>query len=279
MTTDNHMVHTDDGATLHTVRWMPENAEPDTLVVLVHGIGEHSGRYTHVAARLVDAGYGVYALDHRGHGNSSGTRVYFDSPDQPVDDLKTVFDYIREQHGEKRYFMVGHSMGSLITLSFALRYQYELNGVISSGTPLNLDSESPGWLLALGRIVGKYLPKVPLVSLELDALSRDPSIISDYKADPLVYDRPVRAGMAAFLVDHSVTVRESLYQLRVPLLIMHGGADRVTPPSGSQFIMDNAGSPDKTLHIYPDLYHEIFNEPERDLVLSDLVAWLNAHQP
>lgn len=267
---------TTDGLNLHTVRWHPEGS-PKAIVLIVHGIAEHSGRYQHVAEFLVNRGYAVHSLDHRGHGKSEGTRVYFDTFEQPVNDLERYFDGIYRYDSEHKIYLYGHSMGSLISLLFLLRRQVDAAGFISTGTPLTVDQQAPAVLRQMGGILNRLVPRLHLIPLNAGGVSRDPDVVAAYSHDPLVYHRAVRAGMAFGIARSSQTARERLNTLRLPMLILHGGADPLTPPSGSQYLFDNAGSPDKTLKIYPGLYHEVHNEPEKTGVLSDIAAWLDDH--
>ncbi len=267
---------TPDGFTIHTSRWSPPNA-PKAIVMLIHGIGEHLGRYQHVAKYLVEHGYEVYGLDHRTHGKSSGeTRAFFDNFEQPVRDLEIFFDQIKAEHSAKKIFILGHSMGSLITLLFTLKHQAELAGIISSGTPLNVDETVSPMLFRVGKLLQRFVPKMHFGKIAPEILSHDPKVIEAYRTDPLVFQRPARIHMAAEILENGRRVREEVIHLRLPLLVLHGAADELCPPSGSQSLFDRAGSPDKALKFYPKLYHEILNEPERNQVLNDIVEWLNA---
>ncbi len=268
---------TPDGIRLHTVSWLPAG-DPRAAVLLVHGIAEHSGRYAHVAAHLNAQGYAVYSFDHRAHGQSSGEpRSFIADFDLPVADTRLVFEALQAQQPGKKLFIYGHSMGSFVTLLFAMRYQAELAGVISSGCPLTIDTTVPAAVVMIGNILNSILPMLPLVKLELAAISRDPAVVTAYNNDPLVVQTPVRVRMATSYNQALKALRPALGQLRVPLLLLHGEADRIAPVSGSQLVYDQAGAGDKTLKRYPGLYHEIHNEPEKAQVLADITDWLNAH--
>lgn len=264
-----------DGLALHTIAWLPE-APPKAVVVIVHGIAEHSGRYTHVADHLVQRGYAVYSLDHRGHGQSEGTRAYFDHLDQPVADLRQYADLITATHPGVPLFVFGHSMGSLITLVFALRHQPMLAGVVSSGTPLSLASV-PRALSSIVGLMSRVAPKVPLVKLDSRHISRDQAVASRYDSDPLNCRDPLRARVLVEMVAHSRAVLENAHAIRLPILILHGTGDKITQPGGSQRLYERIASPDKTLKFYNDLFHEICNEPEQEQVITDIADWLDAH--
>lgn len=263
-----------DGVRLFVAHWLP--AERRALVVLVHGYGEHSGRYAHVIAALTAAGYGVYTIDHRGHGRSEGLRAYIDTLDRPVADLKQYITNIRAAHPGERLFLYGHSMGALIALGCALAHQEDIDGLITSGAPVLADANVPGWLLTVARGIAAVAPTLPLANLvPVERLSHDPAVIAAFRADPLTYKGKLRAGMGMAINDKAAWVRQRLPELRVPYLILHGAADVNVSPAGSTYAYEHAGSADKMLKLYEGLYHEIHNEPERGAVLADILNWLN----
>jgi len=261
---------------LHTESWLPD-ADVKAVVLIVHGLGEHIGRYAHVAELLVAHGYAVYGIDHLGHGKSTGLRGHVANIQGLVDDLKTYFDTIRAAQVDKPIFIYGHSMGALIGLAFVLRFQGDVAGFVSSGTALNSDEGQPTLLLALVRALNRIAPTLPLMKLAAEHISRDPEQVAAYDSDPLNYRGGTRAGTAISIVKACQAARQELSELRLPLFVIHGGADKITPVSGSQLLYDSAASADKTLKIYPDMYHEPHNSPERDTVLADIAAWLDAH--
>jgi alpha-beta hydrolase superfamily lysophospholipase len=268
---------TADGTTIHTVSWLPD-AEPRAVILLVHGLSEHSGRYQHVAGRLVEQGYVVYALDHRGHGKSDGLRSHFDTFDQPVNDLKQYFDSVKAANSGKKIFIYGHSMGSLVTLAFLLRYQQEITGAIISGNPLAVEFAQPKALVTLGGIFNNLIPKVALTPpLPSSYLSHDPAVVKAYDTDPLNYRGNVRVSIGYGILQASRAVRSRLNELNLPLLIFHGAEDKLCPPEGSRMLYAGVTSADKTLKIYSGLYHETHNEPEWEMVMTDIINWLNAH--
>lgn len=265
---------TPDGINIHTIHWLPEGP-PKAVVFIIHGLAEHAGRYQHVARYLVGRGYAVYSMDHRGHGRSGGERAYFASMDQAVDDLEIYFNQVTAQHPQARMFVLGHSLGSLLGLVLALRRQAEMSGFVSSGTPIAADLEASALLKFIGRVLNPIAPKLHLQLLDPKTVSRDPAVVKAYQEDPLVYHRRVRVIMGMGIAQTSEMVRERLIELRVPLLILHGSADKLTPESGSRLLFERAGSPDKNIKVYPGLYHEILNEPEQNTVLADITTWLD----
>ena len=240
--------------------WLPSES-PRAVLLIAHGFAEHSGRYGNLVNYFVPKGYAVYALDHRGHGRSDGERVQVDSFSDYVEDLKTYFDIVRKDNPRKKIFLVGHSMGSMISLMYAARFQDELAGLITSGGGISRPDEPP----PPPRPVGQ--------PLDTAFLSRDPKVIEAYVNDPLVYRGPIPQNSA--LSGARNVVSDSVPKIRLPVLIMAGNGG----PDGarSKVLYEFIGSKDKTLKLYESLLHEIFNEPEHLQVMSDMSTWLELH--
>ncbi|WP_460711913.1 lysophospholipase [Nocardioides dilutus] len=245
---------------------------PKGLILVVHGLGEHRGRYAHVAERLTALGLRVAVPDHRGHGKSGGPRC----------DTRDVSDYTADLETLRKLtlvdgaptYLLGHSMGGLIALDYALDHQADLAALVLSG-PLVLPGEDqPPWLVAIAKVLGKVVPTLGTLALDPKSVSRDPEIVEAYENDPLNYHGKVKAGTGAALLNRLQTFPARLPSLTLPLLVMHGEKDKLTNPEGSKLVDELAGSTDKTLTIYPGLFHEIFNEPEQDQVLTDVTTWL-----
>jgi len=261
---------------IFTQHWLPDGP-PRAVIVLVHGYAEYSGRYAHVAAHLTAHNFAVYALDHRGHGRSGGLRVMVRDFEEYCADLRTYVDSIRTHHPDVPLFLYGHSMGSLISLLFAFRWQDELSGLITSGTALHLGGTN-ALLLPFVRMLSWWTPRASLIPpLDAAGISRDPEVVARYTNDPLVYRGSMRIGLVTALLRASQTCIDRLPELRLPYLALHGGADPLTLPSSARVIQERSGSPDTTVKIYDGLYHELHNEPEHDRVLADVTAWLEAH--
>lgn len=270
-------ITTADGLRLFTQAWLPPGA-PRAVVLLAHGVGEHSSRYSHVAAYLAARGYALYALDHRGHGQSDGERVVIRRFDDYVDDLRVYFEQVRGQQPDRPVFLYGHSMGSIIALRFALRYQDALAGLIVTGTALRLPVNLPQPVLALAELLAEVAGSAPVApSIELSGLSHDPQVAAAYAADPLIYHGRLRLKWSVEMLHASREVEARLPELRLPLLALHGADDPIALPAGAEIVRDRAGSGDLTVRQYPGLRHEIHNEPEQGQVLDDIAAWLDAH--
>ncbi|MGW2662758.1 alpha/beta hydrolase [Nocardia tengchongensis] len=257
--------------------WLPDT-EPRAVAVIVHGYAEHSGRYAHVAQRLTESGFAVYALDHTGHGKSEGARANIGSLDTAADNVRTMLATATGRHPGLPKFVIGHSMGGLTTAYFATRDQPEVTGLVLSAPAIDIEAGNAVQRLA-APLVAKYLPNVPVVKLDSKLVSRDPEVVRAYDEDPLVHHGGVPARTAGEMLRAGEFVKAHLDRLTAPLLVQHGNADGLASPTGTDKVERDAASKDKTVIRYDGLYHEIYNEPEQDKVLTDLVNWLDAHVP
>lgn len=256
--------------------WAPKSADPRALLLVVHGYAEHGGRYAELAKDLVGAGFAVATIDHRGHGKSEGKRVQVDKFDDMVEDLALYETELRERYpAPLPVFLVGHSMGGLISLRYVTTQKTDVVGLVLTGTAAAKPTDISGLTVAIGNLLAKVTPDVGVASLHLDKISKDPKVVEAYANDPLVTQGKVRARMGAEILSTMAAVERDLPSLTLPILVMHGGDDVVTPPDASRMIADKVGSEDKTLKIYDGLWHEVYNEPERDEVIADVIAWLD----
>jgi acylglycerol lipase len=255
--------------------WAPDGGPARAMIVLVHGLGEHSGRYDHVVARLVDAGYAVHAVDHRGHGRSDGPRAFIEDMDNAVADIDTLIDRAVAAQPGVPVFMLGHSMGGLIALRYALAHQDRLAGLVLSAALAQLDAV-PKPLELVGRALSVIAPRAPLIAIDPELVSRDPAVVAAYRSDPLVHHGKIPARTAAQLADAVARFPSTVGAITVPTLILYGTADGLAPPAGSVMLGERIGAQDKTITAYDGLFHEILNEPEREAVLEDIVGWLGA---
>jgi lysophospholipase len=255
--------------------WNPESAPTRAVIILVHGLGEHSGRYDHVAARLVGEGYAVHAADHRGHGRSDGPRALIEDMDNVVADVDTLVDRALAAEPGEPVFMLGHSMGGLIALRYALAHQERLAGLILSAPLAQLDAV-PRPVELVGRALSVIAPRAPLIAIDPTLVSRDPAVVQAYRSDPLVHHGKVPARTAVQLADTVQRFPATVGAITVPTLILYGTADGLCPPAGSVMLTERIGAADTTAKAYEGLFHEILNEPERETVLEDIVGWLGA---
>ncbi|HEY74831.1 MAG TPA: alpha/beta hydrolase [Thermoflexia bacterium] len=263
------------GLELYYQRWRPEG-EPKAVLVIVHGFGEHSGRYGNVVDWLVPKGYAVYGFDLRGHGRSPGQRGYIHRWAEYREDVRAFLTFVQEQEPGRPLFLMGHSMGGLIVLDYALHHPEGLQGVIGSGPALAQTGVSP-FLVALGRLFSRFWPRFGLdTKLDATAISRDPAVVDAYVNDPLVHS-VATARLGAEMTETMEWVNAHAADLRVPLLILHGGADRLVPPEASRAFLERVALEDKTYHEYEGYYHEPHNEVGWERPLADLEAWLEDH--
>lgn len=262
------------GLRLHHRTWLPPDA-PTGVVVIAHGFAEHGGRYAHLARRLTAEGYVVRALDHRGHGQSDGRRTRVVRFSDYVEDLGLFIESGRDRFTRGSSFLLGHSMGGLIALAYAVSQPASVDALIVSA-PAACPGDVSRLQIAAGRLLSSIAPDAPVLRLPLQKISRDPVVVDAYNHDPLVFRSPVRARLGAEMLATMARVDAALPLMRLPLLVMQGTRDGLVDPRCGPHVYELSGSPDKTLKMYEGLWHEIFNEPERDEVISDLIAWLNA---
>jgi len=261
-----------DGIQLFYQCWIPDVSTH--TMVFVHGLGEHSGRYGNPVSYFCPRGYAVYAMDNRGHGRSSGIRGHIDASSQYVDDLAHFIDKVREESGKDALFLVGHSLGGLISLSYALAFQQGLSGVIISSPGLRTGKAPPAIKAFMGRILSRVWPTLTL-SNEIDPthISRDKEVVNKYISDPLVHNRVSTRFYTEFLKE-TARVMTHAPSMQVPFLLMQAGRDLLVDPQASKEFFERAGSKDKTLMIYEQCYHELFNEPEKEKVFADMEQWI-----
>lgn len=266
---------TTDGLTLYRQWWLPAG-EAKAVVMIFHGLGEHSGRYAHVATALNDAGYAVHAVDHRGHGKSQGKPVYVKSYDEFMSDLVLFRDLVERAHPDVPLFVLGHSMGGNLAMGHTLAHQQGLAGLALSGPALKVgDDVTPMQVKIIG-VLGKLAPGLRPQGLDATSISRDPAVVQQYRDDPLVYTGKMSAGIGWALIEQMEQFPTRYTELRLPISIQHGTADKLTNVEGSRELERLAVNAPVTAHYYDELFHEIYNEPEQVAVIADLVAWLDA---
>lgn len=259
-----------DGTGIHMYEWHVDN--PKAHLLFVHGYAEHAGRYDVFGKFLNEQGISLSAYDQRGFGKSDGLKAYVKRFDQLIEDLDEVLNVIE---GDVPVFLMGHSMGGLVVSMFAARNESaKVAGVISSSGALELDPNLSPILQRLAPILGFLFPKLPTEPLDKTYLTRSPENMERYMNDPLIYLKGTRARTGAELIKSIKAISKVVDKINLPLLILHGDADRLTMPGGSQQLYDGAKSKDKTLKLYPGLYHELVFEPEGREVMKDLVEWI-----
>ena len=262
------------GIALFAQGWLPDGPVRD-VIAIAHGYAEHGGRYGNLVERLVPQGYALYALDHRGHGRSGGKRALVDRMAWVIEDFHQFVGEVRARHDGQRIKLLGHSMGGNVAFGYALRWPEDLSGLVLSG-PLIGGSAPAGQRLAVS-LLSAIAPGLGTVALPPEAVSRDPEVVKAYAADPLVTVGKVPARTAHELFAPLPGYLRDAPSMKVPVLIQHGKADTLVPLSGARPTIDAIGASNKTVITYPGLFHEIYNEPEKDQVIGDLARWLGAH--
>ena len=269
---------TADGLKLHLREWPCDDARGTVLIV--HGLGEHIGRYAHVAAQLLRCGRNVVGYDQRGHGQSDGARGRSNRPDDLLRDLAIVIDAVRARHPGP-LVLLGHSMGGLVAAQMAAgglvspvpAWHRPVDALVLSSPAL--DAGMSGAQKALLAVLGPLAPNLAIGNgLKPEWISRDPAVVKAYTDDPLVHDR-VTPRLVRFIVDGGEFVRAHAARWRVPTLLLYAGSDRCVAPSGSAAFAAAAPARVVTARVFAPLFHEIFNEPEQADVFAVLAAWLS----
>jgi acylglycerol lipase len=265
------------GLRLFTQAWLPDGT-PRAVVVLAHGAGEHSARYAHVGERFMREGFALHALDHRGHGRSEGHRALIDRIANAVADLDQLVAQAAERHPGVPLYLLGHSMGGCVGISYTLSHQERLDGLVLSAPLAALEAASPVTRVA-GKLLSRIAPRLGLFCVDPERVSRDPEVVRAYAEDPLVHHGKLPARTIGELASAVASFPARVPAIELPLLVMHGSADRIVPVAASLMVHDGALSKDKRLELYDGLYHEILNEPEQDQVMDDVVGWVQERAP
>ncbi len=244
------------------------------VMIITHGMGEHSMRYTEMADFYTHEGYTVISFDIRGHGLSEGKRGHTPGFEFLMDDIERVYTQVKKDYPSLPIFLFGHSMGGNLVLNFLLRKPNSICGAIVTGAYLKLGFEPPKWKIILAKLSSSIWPTLSQpTDLELGALSRNKEVIRKYENDELVHDRITSAFFinvhfaGQYVIDHA-------NEIKTPLLVMHGMEDRLTSPKGSQEFASNAGE-NVHLKMWEGLYHELHNEPEKQEIFNYEMEWMN----
>lgn len=263
---------TNDAVPIYARGWTGDEP-PRAVVGLIHGIGEHIGRYAHVGQFLAQAGYACMGFDLRGHGRSGGKRGHTPQYQALLDDIALFLARLQARYPRKSVFLYGHSLGGNLVINFVLRRKPALIGVVTSAPALRLAFEPPPAKVALARLMNRILPAFSQPSgLETAALSRDEKVVQAYINDPLVHDR-VSARMFVGFYQSGIWALQNAHALNLPLLIIHGSADRLTSVEASREFAQKAGEK-CILKVWQGLYHELHNEPEQGEVLEFVLGWM-----
>ncbi len=265
-----------DGLKLYAREWRLKNdkKKPKGVICIVHGLGEHSGRYAHMAEFLIKKGYGVSAFDLRGHGKSEGKRGHAPGYDFIMNDISIFLDESLKRYKKSKIFLFGHSLGGNYVLNYALRKRPDIAAVIASGSLLKPAFQPPLIKVILGKMIYNIMPDFSMNNgLDVNMISRNPEVVKAYINDPLVHDR-ITARFAIDFLNAGLWALENAGKFPLPLLIMHGGMDRITSADASTEFAKNAGR-NCTLKIWDGCYHEVHNEPEQMEFFNYIAAWMS----
>jgi len=263
------------GARIFYQAWLPESP-PRAVLLVVHGLGEHCGRYAGLAGYFVSLGYAVYGFDHIGHGRSGGERQHVECLEELTDTLGEFCGKVRQWRGGVPLFLLGHSMGGLIAV-YHLLAGGEAAGAIFSAPSVKVgDSVAPSTLW-VGKRLAVIAPKFRMLGIDRDGISRDPEVLAVYASDPLMRQGKFTVRLGMELLKAMQRLQTEIHRLTLPFILLQGGDDRIVDPGGAKWLYEEAGSIHKTLNIYPGLYHEVFNEPERGIVLQHVRDWLEGY--
>lgn len=263
---------------LYYRQWpLAEGVETKAVVQLMHGLGEHCERYSALAAALNAAGYAVCSMDLPGHGQSIGDRGHIGSFDEYQQAALGLHAKIRNWFPEQRVFLIGHSMGGLISTRLLLQHQQLYSGALLSGAAIQSPQTPPGWQIVLMKLISAVAPRAGMMNLDASGISRDPKVVETYMNDPLVNKGKLSARLLVGMVAAMAECRDQASKIKLPIRIMHGSEDVLAAASGSELLFKEISSSDKELKIYQGLFHEIFNEPEGPEIFSEVIAWLDNH--
>jgi alpha-beta hydrolase superfamily lysophospholipase/uncharacterized protein YbjT (DUF2867 family) len=254
--------------------WRPPST-PHGVVVIVHGLMAHSGLYEWVAESLVANDLAVYAFDLLGHGRSEGEHYFTDTVDRYVEDVGKVVEIAKTRDPGLPVFVLGHSAGGVVSCTYALDHQNEIAGLVCESFAQEVPA--PDLALALLKGLSHIAPHLHVFRLKDEDFSRDPTFVEKMKADPLVHHIAYPTSTIAALVRTDERLKNEFPKITLPVLIVHGTADKVTEPSGSEHFYEKAGSTDKTLKLYDGHYHDLLNDVGKDVVMADITEWITSH--
>jgi acylglycerol lipase len=254
--------------------WLPESP-PRAILLVIHGVNEHSGRYQHLAKFFTERGYAAYGLDLIGHGKSSGTRSFAKDLPAFIDPILNYLNMIKEWQPGLPVYLVGHSMGGLIGANILIDHQDIVQGAVLSG-PLTLIPEYVSeFTIKTGKFLSSIMPKMRLLALDSEGLSRDKAVVQAYRDDPLVYNGKMTARISNVMNDGIARITADGSKIRLPILLLHGSDDSLCDPECSIYLHNLISSDQNQLIIYDGFFHEVYNEPEQETVFNDVLNWLD----
>ena len=263
---------------LFSQSWRSKSVPEKAVLVILHGLKDHSSRYSELAVKAAQRGFAVHAFDMRGHGNSGGKRAYVNKFSDLVDDLATFVKNLKSKNPGLPVFGFGHSMGCTTMTLASVNNAIGFQGIILSAPALLPGEGISPLLVRITGILGRLIPNLPLMKLPNEQFSRDPIVVRMMYADPLIYNKNGPVRTAAQLLNAMAKIQREMEKFSMPVLIIHGTADKLANPAGSKQLAERAKSADKTLKLYPGLVHDLVHEPEKSQILSDIIEWLEKRQ-
>jgi alpha-beta hydrolase superfamily lysophospholipase len=264
------------GLKLFVRSWQPSGTAR-AVVAICPGFNSHSGYFLWVGEQLAASGFAVYAVDLRGRGRSEGERFYVERVGEYEDDLAELIRLAKSRQPGLPVFLLGHSAGGVVSCIYALDYQQELAGLICESFAFEVPA--PDFALQVLKGLAHIAPHAHVLTLKNEDFSRDPNAVAAMNADPLIAHESQPSQTVAALVHADERLRKEFGNITLPVLILHGTADKATRPQGSQFFHDHAGSKDKTLKFYQDYFHDPLNDIGKEMVMADIKSWIEARLP
>ncbi len=264
------------GLKIATRSWKPEGT-PRAVAILIHGFNAHSGYMVWPAEKFAADGFAAYALDLRGRGNSEGERFYVEEFSDYLADVHTLVSYARAENPGLPIYVLGHSAGGVIATSYVFEHQDEIAGLICESFAFDVGLPHLVQLALQG--VSHLAPHLHVFSLNNADFSRDPAAVEAMNNDPLIKDESQPAETASEMLKAAARLKDNMPSFTAPVFIMHGTEDKATRPAGSQYFYDHAGSTDKTLKLYEGHYHDLLNDTDKELVMADILGWVNERLP
>ncbi|MGI1679119.1 MAG: lysophospholipase [Cellvibrionaceae bacterium] len=256
---------------LYAQSWMPDEKENlKGIIVVAHGLAEHSGRYMNLVNYFLPLNYGVVAIDHVGHGKSEGERCFIKSMDDFIEPLNLLILDVKKNNPSSPIILLGHSMGGLIATVYLSKYQTNVSAAILSSPAVYGVGRPSGFQKIIILFKSIFFPKSGFVQLSSAGVSRDPIVVEAYENDPLVYSGKMTYGLAVNMAKAMGNLKSLAENITLPILVVQAGKDKLINPEGAKDLYSWLGSQDKKLTMYPNSYHEVLNEPEKNQLLEEL---------
>ena len=267
--------NTHDGKKLYLQAWIPQ--DPKAQMLLVHGLGEHSGRYVELVQKLNEIGVSVFSFDGRGHGKSStkNPTAFFKSYEDYLKDIATLYEKVKDYTPGLPTFLYGQSMGGALVAAHVIKSSPESAGVILSSPAIKEAKGTSFFLILISGLISKILPRLKVLKLDPHQISRIPAEVSNYLNDPLIYTKPIPARSGHEILKMMRLIRANAQSFELPLLVIHGSADGLTNPEGSLFFSEKVSSKDKTYHVVAGGFHELIHDTDREEVFGLISDWIS----